>query len=88
MKHREKMASDKITPFSERAIVSGFNLINAKPLLWDMSIKVGATVASGLIRDGKMPLSVGAIKQWNESRDLPAPDGQSFRSWFANRKQK
>ncbi|EOA8958829.1 LutB/LldF family L-lactate oxidation iron-sulfur protein [Vibrio harveyi] len=88
MKHREKMASDKITPFSERAIVSGFNLINAKPLLWDVSIKVGATVASGLIRDGKMSLSVGAIKQWNESRDLPTPDGQSFRSWFANRKQK
>ncbi|WP_367989351.1 LutB/LldF family L-lactate oxidation iron-sulfur protein [Vibrio sp. NTOU-M3] len=88
MKHREKMVSEKITPLTERATVGAFNFVNARPLLWDMGVKVGATVASGIIRDGKIPLNLGAISHWNEARDLPTPDGQSFRRWFASRKQK
>ena len=38
-----------------------------------------------MIKDGKMPVNVGAIAEWTEARDLPQPDGESFRSWFANR---
>ena len=88
VKHREKMASERITPISERVAVGAFNYINAKPLLWDTGVKVGAVVASGIIKDGKLPLNIGAIRPWNEARDLPTPDGESFRSWFAKRQQK
>ncbi|WP_299018150.1 LutB/LldF family L-lactate oxidation iron-sulfur protein [uncultured Photobacterium sp.] len=86
LKHRQKMAESKQTPLMERASVSAFNFINARPLLWGNTVKVGATVASGLIRNGKLPVNVG-VSAWTESRDLPNPDGQSFRSWFKNRKQ-
>lgn len=85
LKHRQKMGEEKITPLTERAAVSAFNIINAHPLLWDKTVKIGATVASGLIRNGKLPLQMGAISEWTEARDLPQPDGQSFRSWFKNR---
>lgn len=85
LKHRQKMGEKKITPLAERAAVSAFNIINAHPLLWDKTVKIGATVASGLIRNGKLPLQMGAISEWTEARDLPQPDGQSFRSWFKNR---
>lgn len=85
LKHRQKMGEEKITPLAERAAVSAFNIINAHPLLWDKTVKIGATVASGLIRNGKLPLQMGAISEWTEARDLPQPDGQSFRSWFKNR---
>ncbi|ELR67614.1 Putative L-lactate dehydrogenase, Iron-sulfur cluster-binding subunit YkgF [Photobacterium marinum] len=85
LKHRQKMAESKQTPLMERATVGAFNFINARPLLWDTTVKVGATVASGLIRNGKLPVNVG-VSAWTESRDLPDPDGQSFRSWFKNRK--
>ncbi|PSW14267.1 iron-sulfur cluster-binding protein [Photobacterium rosenbergii] len=85
LKHRQKMAEQGMTPLSERMSVAAFNIINAKPILWDKTVKVGATLASGLIRNGKLPLQVGAIGEWTEARDLPQPDGQSFRSWFKNR---
>jgi len=85
LKHRQKMGEEKITPLAERAAVGAFNIINAHPLLWDKTVKIGATVASGLIRNGKLPLQMGAISEWTEARDLPQPDGQSFRSWFKNR---
>ncbi|OAN18181.1 amino acid dehydrogenase [Photobacterium jeanii] len=86
LKHRQKMGEQKITPTGERASVGVFNFINARPLLWDTTVKVGATMASGLIRNGKLPVNLGAIGEWTEARDLPNPDGQSFRSWFKNRK--
>lgn len=85
LKHREKMAEQKLTPLSERASVAAFNLINARPLLWSNTVKVGATMASGLIKNGKLPVQLGAIGKWTEARDLPEPDGESFRSWFKNR---
>ena len=88
MKHREKMAEQHITPLSERVVVKGFNVLNATPLLWNMGVKVGATMASKIIKNGKMPLNVGAIGKWAETRDLPQPDGQSFRSWFETRDKK
>ncbi|KHT62733.1 amino acid dehydrogenase [Photobacterium gaetbulicola] len=85
LKHRQKMAEQGLTPLSERLSVATFNIINARPLLWDKTVKVGATLASGLIRKGKLPLQVGAIGEWAQARDLPQPDGPSFRSWFKNR---
>ncbi|MCG7587913.1 LutB/LldF family L-lactate oxidation iron-sulfur protein [Photobacterium sp. OFAV2-7] len=84
LKHRQKMAESKQTPLMERATVGAFNFINARPLLWGNTVKVGATVASGLIRDGKLPVNIG-VSAWTESRDLPEPDGESFRSWFKKR---
>ena len=84
LKHRQKMAEQKITPMGERATVGAFNFINARPILWDTTVRVGATVASGMIKNGKMPLNLGAISEWTEARDLPEPDGESFRSWFKN----
>ncbi|MEZ8093002.1 LutB/LldF family L-lactate oxidation iron-sulfur protein [Photobacterium swingsii] len=86
LKHRQKMGEEKVTPFTERASVGVFNFINARPILWDTTVRVGATMASGLIRNGKLPVNMGAISEWTEARDLPKPDGQSFRSWFKNRK--
>ncbi|MGF1714361.1 LutB/LldF family L-lactate oxidation iron-sulfur protein [Photobacterium chitinilyticum] len=86
LKHRQKMAESKQTPLLERASVSAFNFINARPLLWGNTVKVGATMASGLIRNGKLPVNIG-VSAWTETRDLPEPDGESFRSWFKKRNQ-
>ncbi|NQZ92443.1 MAG: iron-sulfur cluster-binding protein [Moritella sp.] len=85
LKHREKMVVQKITPLGERMAVSAFNYLNASPKLWNMGMKIGAKVGSKVIKNGKLPINVGAIADWTEARDLPQPDGESFRSWFANR---
>lgn len=86
LKHREKMGEQGITPFSERAMIKGFTIINATPLIWDMGVKTSAVMSKMLIKDGKMPLSLGAIGKWSQKRDLPQSEGQSFRSWFSSRK--
>ncbi len=86
LKHREKMADQKITPLAERAAVTVFNYVNARPILWNTSVKIGARIATGLIKKGKLPINIGPIKEWTNTRDLPNPDGESFRTWFKNRK--
>ncbi|UJF18183.1 LutB/LldF family L-lactate oxidation iron-sulfur protein [Vibrio sp. SS-MA-C1-2] len=87
LKHRENIAKEGRSAFIERASISAFTFVNAHPAIWDTTVKVGARFAGSLIRNGKMPFNVGAIGEWAETRDLPQPDGQSFRSWFKNRKQ-
>ncbi len=82
------MAEQNITPALERATVSAFNFINARPILWNSTVKVGASVASSLIKNGKMPINIGATSEWTEARDLPEPDGESFRSWFKSHQKK
>ncbi|ROV57510.1 iron-sulfur cluster-binding protein [Vibrio ponticus] len=88
LKHREKMGEQGITPLSERAVVKGFTIANATPLVWNLGVKVGALMGGVLIKNGKMPFNVGAIGKWSQTRDLPEPDGESFRSWFESREKK
>ncbi|WP_194435358.1 LutB/LldF family L-lactate oxidation iron-sulfur protein [Vibrio fluminensis] len=88
LKHREKMGEQGITPLSERAVVKGFTIANATPLVWNLGVKVGAVMGGMLIKNGKMPFNVGAIGKWSQTRDLPEPDGESFRSWFESREKK
>ncbi|WP_305370615.1 LutB/LldF family L-lactate oxidation iron-sulfur protein [Photobacterium leiognathi] len=85
LKHRQIMGEEKITDPMERASVSGFSFVNAHPTLWDKTVKIGAIVAGKLIKDGQLPLKVGLLNAWTQTRDLPTPSGESFRSWFKNK---
>ncbi|PSU74704.1 LutB/LldF family L-lactate oxidation iron-sulfur protein [Photobacterium phosphoreum] len=88
LKHRQIMGEEKITAPSERAAITGFNFVNSHPFIWDKTVKIGAIMAGKLIKDGKLPFKVGLLNAWTQTRDLPAPTGQSFRSWFKNRDDK
>ncbi len=79
------MGEEKITDPMERASVSGFSFVNAHPALWDKTVKIGAIVAGKLIKDGQLPFKVGLLNAWTQTRDLPTPSGESFRSWFKNK---
>lgn len=80
------MADSRITPSTERHITRIFNYVNSHPVLWKVGMIAGAKIASQLIKNGKTPVSVGALREWTEARDLPSPDGESFRSWFKRHK--
>ncbi|HBB2073477.1 TPA: lactate utilization protein LutB domain-containing protein, partial [Escherichia coli] len=86
-KHRQVMAESEITPSTERRITRIFNYVNSHPALWKVGMIAGAKTASLCIRNGKTPISPGAIKEWSVARDLPSPDGESFRSWFKRHKK-
>ncbi|WP_318446087.1 LutB/LldF family L-lactate oxidation iron-sulfur protein [Photobacterium leiognathi] len=85
LKHRQIMGEEKIADPMERASVSGFSFVNAHPALWDKTVKIGAIVAGKLIKDGQLPFKVGLLNAWTQTRDLPTPSGESFRSWFKNK---
>ncbi|EFO1168521.1 iron-sulfur cluster-binding protein [Escherichia coli] len=86
-KHRQAMAESEITPLTERRITRVFNYVNSHPTLWKVGMVAGAKTASMFIKKGKALISVGAIKEWTEARDLPSPDGECFRSWFKKHKK-
>ncbi|PJG85901.1 LutB/LldF family L-lactate oxidation iron-sulfur protein [Conservatibacter flavescens] len=88
LKHREVMAQTGKTPAIERLSIFGFGLANSNPALWKIGVNVGAKVASKFIKNGKAPISIGALGEWTKARDLPQPDGESFRQWFKNREAK
>ncbi|QHB16638.1 LutB/LldF family L-lactate oxidation iron-sulfur protein [Mannheimia pernigra] len=85
LKHREKIAEAGLTPMAERLSIFGFNFANSHPTLWKVGVKVGAKVASKLIKNGKAPVNFGALGEWTKARDLPESEGESFRDWFNNR---
>ncbi|MBN6709933.1 iron-sulfur cluster-binding protein [Haemophilus haemoglobinophilus] len=84
-KHREHIAQTGMTPMLERLSIFGFTLANSNPTLWKAGVKIGAKVAAKVIKNGKAPIEVGALAEWTKARDLPTPDGESFRQWFQNR---
>ncbi|QEH17743.1 LutB/LldF family L-lactate oxidation iron-sulfur protein [Histophilus somni] len=84
-KHREHIAQAGMTPMLERLSIFGFTLANSNPTLWKIGVKIGAKVAAKVIKNGKAPIEVGALAEWTKVRDLPTPDGESFRQWFQNR---
>ncbi|OOF51413.1 iron-sulfur cluster-binding protein [Rodentibacter trehalosifermentans] len=85
LKHREHMAQTGITPATERLSIFGFTFANAHPAVWKVGVNMGAKMAGKLIKNGKAPLQIGALGEWTKARDLPTPEGQSFREWFKNR---
>ncbi|MDY2946354.1 MAG: LutB/LldF family L-lactate oxidation iron-sulfur protein [Mannheimia varigena] len=85
LKHREKIADAGLTPVTERLSIFGFNFANSHPTLWKAGVKIGAKVASKLIKNGKTPVNFGALGEWTKARDLPNAEGESFREWFNNR---
>ncbi|OOF43506.1 MULTISPECIES: LutB/LldF family L-lactate oxidation iron-sulfur protein [Rodentibacter] len=85
LKHREHMAQTGITPVTERLSIFGFTFANAHPTVWKVGVNMGAKIAGKLIKNGKAPIQMGALSEWTKARDLPTPEGQSFREWFKNR---
>ncbi|MBE2894770.1 LutB/LldF family L-lactate oxidation iron-sulfur protein [Spirabiliibacterium falconis] len=87
LKHRQNMVEEGIAPTMEKISVKAFTFANNHPTLWKVGMNIGAKVMSKTIKNGKAPFDLGAIGEWTKARDLPQPDGESFRDWFKHREQ-
>ncbi|AWX15187.1 iron-sulfur cluster-binding protein [Mergibacter septicus] len=88
LEHRRKIVSLGKTDNIEKLSVKAFAFANSHPSFWKVGMNVGAKVMGQFIKNGKAPINVGAISEWTKARDLPKPDGESFRSWFKQRSNK
>ena len=85
---REKQFELDLRPRAERMALRGWTYLAAHPRLYAFATAIGArglrwiSDRRGMI--SRLPLGGG----WTDGRDLPAPEGRTFRALYAKRKRK
>lgn len=74
---REQMAST-----GEKIAMNGFVKWSTNPAAYKFSMKLARTALKPWTKDEKLTSGPGPLKDWTAMRDFPAPNKQSFRSWF------
>jgi L-lactate dehydrogenase complex protein LldF len=84
-KLREQAFSRGLRPWYERASLKAWAWVAARPALYAFGSKIGVRVMKWMGgRDGlihKLPIGAG----WTDGRDMPAPEGRTFRELYRER---
>jgi L-lactate dehydrogenase complex protein LldF len=84
-KLREQEFQRALGPWYERAGVRAWAWLASRPGIYALATRIGARMLSLLgTRDGmirRLPFGGG----WTEGRDMPAPQGRTFRELYAKR---
>ena len=87
-KLREQEFERGLRPWTERAGLRAWSWLAAHPRAYGLATRIGARMLRALGgREGllhKLPLAGG----WSEGRDMPAPQGRTFRELYAARKER
>jgi len=83
---REKQMEQRLRPWTERLGFAVWGFVARRPRLYALAASLGVRVLSWMGgsrgRISRLPLGRG----WTRGRDLPAPEGRTFRSLYAARK--
>ncbi len=84
-KWRERQFDQKLRPFSERASIATWKFFVTRPRLYAFATRVGARI--GAMWGGKNGLihKLPGIDGWTDGRDMPAPQGKTFREMYAEK---
>ena len=82
-KLREKQFEMKLRPWSERWAIKAWSFAVTRPRLYAFLTKAGARIASWLGGREKLIHRLPAIDGWTDGRDVPAPQGKTFRELYA-----
>ncbi len=82
-KWRERQFDQKLRPFSERFAISVWGFFVQRPSLYAFAARVGARFAAMLGGKEKLIHSLPGIDGWTDGRDMPAPEGKTFRELYA-----
>ena len=84
-KLREKQFDGRLRPFGERAAIALWSFAVTRPALYAMLTKVAARVASWMGGREKLIHRLPGLDGWTNGRDMPAPEGKTFRELFARK---
>jgi L-lactate dehydrogenase complex protein LldF len=84
-KLREKQYERGLRPKRERAALRCWSFLAAHPRLYGWVTGAAARVLSWMGGDRKRIASLPFGRGWTEGRDLPAPEGDTFRALYARR---
>lgn len=76
------------SPAAEKFLMKVYNMGASSPALYNMATKMIPKVTSPLTDGEKFKKGPGPLKMWMEARDFPAPNEESFRSWFKKRQKR
>ena len=85
-KLREKQFDMKLRPWSERWAIKAWSFAVSRPGLYALLSKTGARLASWIGGREKLIHRLPGIDGWTDGRDMPAPEGKTFRELYAARK--
>ncbi len=85
-KLREKQFDLHLRPFSERAAIRLWSFFVTRPALYAFASRVGARIGGWIGGREKMIHKLPGIDGWTHGRDMPAPEGKTFREQYAARK--
>ena len=82
-KLREKQFDMKLRPWSERLAIKAWSFAVTRPRLYAFMSKAGARIASWIGGRDKLIHRLPGIDGWTDGRDVPAPQGKTFRELYA-----
>ena len=85
-KWRERQFAMKLRPFGERAAIAVWGFFVKRPRLYAFASRIGARVAARMGGREKLIHRLPGIDGWTDGRDMPAPQGKTFRELYALRK--
>jgi L-lactate dehydrogenase complex protein LldF len=86
-KWRERQFDQALRPWGERFAIGAWSAFATRPALYAFSTKVAARFASMLGGEKKRLTWLPGIDGWTDGRDMPAPQGKTFRELYAARKK-
>ncbi len=81
-KLREQQFDKKLRPFSERFAINLWSFAVKRPRLYALLSRIGARVAARMGGKEKMIHKLPGIDGWTDGRDMPAPEGKTFRELY------
>jgi L-lactate dehydrogenase complex protein LldF len=84
---REKQMERRLRPWSERAGFHAWGFVARRPRLYALATRIGVRILRMMGRmTGRISwLPVGS--GWTKGRDMPAPEGRTFRELYAERRR-
>lgn len=82
-KHRQVIVEKEgRAPISEKLAMKAFGLGAASSSLYKIGAKIAPTAMNPFTTGDKISKGPGPLKAWTEIREFPAPNKETFRSWF------
>ena len=82
-KWRERQFDMNLRPHGERFAISVWGFFVQRPSLYAFAARIGARFAALLGGKEKLIHSLPGIDGWTDGRDMPAPEGKTFRELYA-----
>jgi len=84
-KLREQEFELRLRPWTERFGLRAWSWLAARPGLYAMATRIGARVLSWMGGNEKLLHKLPLAGGWTDGRDMPAPEGRTFRSLYAGK---